>query len=209
MNAVQPLMQRGRAAWAGLAPREQRLVGGAALLVGLALLWWVGLSPALRTLRAAPAEHARLDAQLQQMQTLAAQAQALQAQPRIHREEALRTLESSVRDRLGPNTQVQPSAGDAVGVSMRGAPAETLGEWFSQVRTNARAVPREVHLTRSQIAPPGASGAPANPAANPAGATANRNRPASPAAGAPAAPPDDELPRIRWDGTLVLGLPAQ
>ena len=38
------------AAWARLDARERRLVAIAATVVGLALLWWVGLAPALRTL---------------------------------------------------------------------------------------------------------------------------------------------------------------
>jgi len=59
-----------RARWAALAMRERQMVGGAIALVALALLWWIALAPALRTLAAAPAEHAQLDAQLQQMATL-------------------------------------------------------------------------------------------------------------------------------------------
>ena len=170
--------------WAGLAPREQRLLGAGALLVVLALLWWVALAPALRTLATAPAEHARLDAQLQRMGALQTQARALQSQPRAHREEALRALEGSVRQGLGSQAQMQAS-GDAVGVALRGAPAEALGAWFAQARANARALPREVHLTRSQNAP--ASGA---------------------AATATAAAPDGAPAPIRWDGTVMLSLPA-
>ncbi|BEP63345.1 hypothetical protein GmRootV213_38990 [Variovorax sp. V213] len=56
-----------RARWASLDLRERRMVAIAATLVVLALLWWIALAPALRTLAAARAEHARLDAQLQQM----------------------------------------------------------------------------------------------------------------------------------------------
>ena len=46
--------------WQTLAPREQHLVRAAALLVALALLWWLALAPALHTLRSAPARHAAL-----------------------------------------------------------------------------------------------------------------------------------------------------
>ncbi|RYY92939.1 MAG: hypothetical protein EOO24_27875 [Comamonadaceae bacterium] len=62
-----------QARWAELAPRERQMVVVAVTLVVLALLWWVALAPALRTLAAARDEHARLDAQLQQMSTLQAQ----------------------------------------------------------------------------------------------------------------------------------------
>jgi type II secretory pathway component PulM len=42
------------AKWSQLSRREQALVGMAALLLGLAVLWSVGLKPALSTLRIAP-----------------------------------------------------------------------------------------------------------------------------------------------------------
>jgi general secretion pathway protein M len=62
MNWLESLEARWQAWWPELESREQRLIGAAAALVLLALLWWVALAPALRTLSAAPAEHARLDA---------------------------------------------------------------------------------------------------------------------------------------------------
>ena len=68
--------------WKALAPREQNLVLAASAIVALALLWWVALAPALKTLRTAPARHAALDAQLQRMQSLQAEALQLQAAPR-------------------------------------------------------------------------------------------------------------------------------
>ncbi|RYY94875.1 MAG: hypothetical protein EOO24_23900, partial [Comamonadaceae bacterium] len=138
-----------QARWTELAPRERRMVGIAGALVLLALLWWVALAPALRTLTAARDEHARLDAQLQQMSTLQAQARTLQAQPRANRDESLRALESAVRQGLGPNAQFA-GAGDGANVAMRGTPADQLAQWLAQARSNARAVPREAHLVRAQ-----------------------------------------------------------
>lgn len=191
MSAVRTLSARAQAWWNSLAVREQQGVGAAALLILLAVLWWVALAPALRTLAQAPAEHARLDAQLQQMAALRNQAQALQNQPRARREEAMRALEGTLRQNLGSNAQMQASGGDAVAIALRNAPAETLGDWFAQARANARALPREVHLTRSQVAP-------AATGATPGAAT-------PPAATAPTA---SGAARIQWDGTLVLSLPA-
>ena len=71
-----------RSRWQALAAREQTLVLAAAALVAVALLWWVAVAPALATLRTAPARHAELDAQLQRMQSLRAEAQQLQSAPR-------------------------------------------------------------------------------------------------------------------------------
>ena len=42
-----------KARWATLEVRERRMVYAAAALVALALLWWIALAPALRTLSAA------------------------------------------------------------------------------------------------------------------------------------------------------------
>jgi general secretion pathway protein M len=181
MKWLQPLEARWRAWWPELEPREQRLVMGAGVLLTLAALWWIALAPALRTLSAASAEHARLDAQLQQMTSLQAQAKALQSQPRASRDDALRSLEGSVHQNLGAAAQLQPAgAGEGVTVALRAVPAEALAQWFEQARSNARAVPREVHLTRSS---------PAN------------SKPAS-------SPTADAASGVHWDGTLVMGLPA-
>jgi len=162
-----------RARWTRLAAREQRLIAGAALVVGLALLWWVALAPALRTLSNAPAEHAKLDAQLQRMTALQTQARALQSQPRANRADALRALEASLRQELGTQAQMQAAgAGEGAALALRGAPAGALAQWLGQARGNARAIPREAHLTRA--------------------------RPTA----------EDGAGEVRWDGTLVMGLPA-
>ena len=52
------------AAWARLAERERRLVLLAASVLGLALIWLLAVSPALRTLRQAEALRAALAAAL-------------------------------------------------------------------------------------------------------------------------------------------------
>ncbi|TWD88495.1 general secretion pathway protein M [Variovorax beijingensis] len=168
-----------RARWAALELRERRMVAIAAVLVSLALLWWIALAPALRTLAAAPAEHAQLDAQLQQMAMLQNRAKALQAQPRLNRDDALRALETSVRESLGTNAQLMTASGDgAATLTMRATPAEAVAQWLAQARGNAHAVPREAHLTRAAATPP-ASGS-----------------------------KDPQPAKVRWEGTLVMALPA-
>jgi general secretion pathway protein M len=202
MNAwIETLQARWQAWWPELAPREQRMVIIAGALVALALVWWVALAPALRTLATAPAAHAELDAQLQQMAALQIQAKALQSQPRANREDALRALETSVRQGLGPNAQIQVAgagAGEGVLVTLRATPADGLAQWLAQARGNARAVPREVHLTRTQ------GGAPVP--GRSAGAFPSGPGAANAAAAAAAAAADT---RVRWDGTLVMNLPAR
>ncbi|MBG9389353.1 type II secretion system protein GspM [Caenimonas aquaedulcis] len=153
-----------KARWAGLRPREQALVAGAVVLVGLAIVWMLALAPAIKTLRTSEVQRRTLDAQLQRMQGLQAQAQALQSQPKQGFEEAMRLLEASVRERLGTTARMV-ATGDRVTLTLAGAAPDALAQWLTQARVNARALPGEAHLTRN------ASG--------------------------------------KWDGTLVLTLPAR
>lgn len=133
--------------WNSLPRREQRLVLVALALLLVALLWWVGLAPALATLRSADKQHQLLAVQLQQMQRLQAQAKTLQAQPRLALLEARRLLEASVKP-LGATAQLVV-AGERVTVTLRGASADALAQWLTQARLNARAVPSEARLVRS------------------------------------------------------------
>ena len=144
MNRTNALAAR----WAALAPREKLLVGTAAAVVGVAVLWWVGLAPALQTLRTAPEQHRALDAQLQRMQALQAQAQTLQAQPKQGYDEALRALELTIRQRLGTTARYS-IGGDRVTVTLTAAAPDTLAQWLTQARVNARALPAEARLVRN------------------------------------------------------------
>lgn len=134
--------------WAQLAPREQHLVGGAAGLVAAALAWWLLLAPALATLRAAESQHRVLDAQLQRMLGLQAQARTLQGQPRQSADEAGRLLEATVREKLGTTARMT-IAGERVTIALTGTSPDALGQWLTQARTNARVLPVEARLTRT------------------------------------------------------------
>ena len=147
--ALDPLLAR----WRALGPREQTLIRGAALLLGLAFLWWVLLAPPLHTLRQAEAQQRSLDAQVRKMQSLRAQAQALQAQPRISRDDALRALQASVK-LLGASAQLSV-VGDRATVTLRNTPADALAQWLAQARVNAGAIPDEARLVRNPSNPVG------------------------------------------------------
>lgn len=172
-----------QARWKALAPREQSLVLAAGAIVALALLWWVALAPALATLRNAPARHAELDTQMQRMLALQAEAQQLQSAPRSNPKDSAGTLRTALTQRLGPAGQLNV-VGDRVTVVLKGAPADGLAQWLAQARSNAHASPVEARLVRSVAAP-----APATAAG------------AATLGAAPSGAP-------RWDGTLVLALPA-
>ncbi|MEN9844161.1 MAG: hypothetical protein RLZZ612_1990 [Pseudomonadota bacterium] len=173
------------AVWARLAPREQRALRWAMGVVVLACLWWGVGAPAWKTWQRAPQQHRVLDAQWQQVQTLAQQARQLQAQPRLSRDDRLRALETATQRLLGTNGKLQVS-GDQATVTLQRASADGLANWLAEVRANARLTPAETRLTRDVAAAP--------PTANtPTAATTSR-----PAASG-AIPPT-------WSGMIFLSL---
>lgn len=138
-----------QAAHARLAPREQRAVTLAAWVLGLGLVWWLAVAPALSTLRQAPERHARIDAQLSQMRSMAASAESLRAQNTaspIGRDDALRALEQATAGLSG--TAQLAVLGDRATVTLRGTAPTALAQWLAQVRINARLLPLETKLTR-------------------------------------------------------------
>ncbi len=186
MNAV---AQR----WASLAEREKLMVAGAGLITGLALLWWVALAPALQTLRAADAQHAQVDAQLQSMRLLAAEATALRGQRTLGYEESLRNLENSVKQTLGAGATLSVSDARA-SLTLKGVSADALAQWLSQARVNARVVPSEARLQRSNAGAAVSAVAPPGTASSAIAASAATSVSPSP---------------VLWDGVLVLALPAR
>lgn len=137
-----------QARWEALAPREKLMVASAAALVAFAAVWWIAFAPALSVLRGAESQHRTLDAQRQQMIRLAAQARAMQAQPRQGHDEAMRQLDVAIRQHLGTNSRYSV-AGERVTVTLTGVPSETLAQWLAQARVNARALPAEARLNRN------------------------------------------------------------
>lgn len=149
-DALNPLVLR----WRSLDQGEQSWIRRAALVVGLAVVWWTLVAPPLRTLRLAPAQQVSLDAQWQKMQNLRAQALVLQAQPRISRDDALRGLDMSVKQLLAASAQLNV-AGDRATLTLRNAPADALAQWLAQTRMNARLIPSEARLVRNSANPAG------------------------------------------------------
>jgi len=135
--------------WNTLAPRERTLLTAAGALVLVALLWTLLLAPSLRVLRGAAAQSAALDAQLQRMQTLQAQAKALQQQAPLGYEDALRALQQATKQTLGAAAQVSVSvSGERATVTLQAVGADALAQWLAQARLNARSVPLEAKINR-------------------------------------------------------------
>ncbi|MFM6985725.1 MAG: type II secretion system protein GspM [Hydrogenophaga sp.] len=152
------LRQTLGAIWGRRAARERLALGFAAAVVGLAMLWWLGLAPALATLHRAPQQHQALDAQLSRMRVMATRAQALKAQggAPLSRDATQRALEQATRDLLGNAGQLSWQ-GDQATVVLTAAPPDALAGWLEQVRINARLVPVQADL-RFNASPAGWSG---------------------------------------------------
>lgn len=150
-NANPSALDRARTYWRALAPRERTLIGLAATCVTAALLWWIALAPALKVVRTAAAQHAALDAQINTLQSLQAQALQLQAIRSSAPTDRIAALRTSVEQQLGATGSLQAS-GERASVILDKASASQLAAWLAQARNNARAIPLEARLTRSTSA---------------------------------------------------------
>ncbi len=135
-----------RAWWLAQTARDRRL-----LLLGAAVLlafftWAVLLRPALGTLGRAAAESERLQAQMQTMQRLAAEAQQWRAQPPVSAEQSSTALQAAT-DRLGDSGRLALQADRAV-LTLNGASPAQLRDWLAEARSGARARPVQAQLTR-------------------------------------------------------------
>ncbi len=134
--------------WRQLKMSERRLILVAFWVILTALLWWLAIAPALKTLKEAPSEHRALDAKLLSMRVLSAEAKTLQSQPKLGFDEAQKALQSSVSQRFGSTAQLN-LAGERATVTLKNANPQELALWLAQARVNARALPSEAKLTRN------------------------------------------------------------
>jgi general secretion pathway protein M len=178
------LRSQAQAAWAQRSPRERLWLTLAGVVMAGALLWQVGLAPALSTWREAPERQARLDQQTRQMLSLQAQARPLQKTTAIPRTQASRWLEGSVGEALGAGARIQVQ-GDRATLTLQAAPAAELALWLAQAREQAQALPVQAQLQQ----------APVDPIAQAKGKNAVMRPAPSQDTGA------------RWRGTVVLSLP--
>ena len=137
----------GQARWQGLSARERLLVS---ILLGLFGIWLfisIAISPALRTLNSAQQQRAEVAQQVVQMRALQQRAQELQKTKPLSRDESLRSLQS-ITPTGNPALQMTIQ-GDRVLVQLKNLSASQLATWLAQARSNAQALPDEVHISRS------------------------------------------------------------
>ena len=140
------LRAQAAAAWRGRTPRERQAISWGAVALGVLLVWLFAVQPALRTMREAPPRLDRLDAELQQMQRLAAESRTLRATPPVAPSQAGAALQAATA-RLGAAGRLA-LLGDRATLTLAGADAQQLQSWLAEARRAARARPIEAQLTR-------------------------------------------------------------
>lgn len=178
----------GQSRWQGLNARERLLVSVLLGLFGVWLFVSIAISPALRTLNASESQRAEVAQQVVQMRALQQRAQELQKTKPLSRDESIRSLQS-ITPTGNPALQMTIQ-GDRVLVQLKNLSASQLANWLAQARSNAQALPDEVHISRSATSSVSSS----TSVSALSGVNANGNT-----ANATAA----------WDGQIILRLPQR
>ena len=178
----------GQSRWQGLNARERLLVSVFLGLFGVWLFVSIAISPALRTLNASENQRAEVAQQVVQMRALQQRAQELQKTKPLSRDESLRSLQS-ITPAGNPALQMTVQ-GDRVMVQLKNLSASQLANWLAQARSNAQALPDEVHISRSATSSVSSSiSVSALSGVNANGNTANAT--------------------AAWDGQIILRLPQR
>ncbi len=138
--------QQAQARWRSFAPRERLALALGGGLLALLLAWSLLIAPAWRTVRIAPIELDRLDAQLQQMQRLATEARSVQGAAPVSAAQAVEPLKHAT-ERLGGRGAIA-FQGERATLTLTGVSGEALRAWLVEVRSGAHARPVEVQLNR-------------------------------------------------------------
>jgi len=144
--ALASLRQQAGTWWRARTSRERQAVVVVGLVLALFVAWSLLVQPALLTVREAPAQLDRLDAQYQQMQRIAAESGALRAAPRVPPGQAVQALKAAT-DRLGERGKLLQQ-GDRATLTLTGVAPEALRGWLNEARSGARARPVEAQLQR-------------------------------------------------------------
>jgi general secretion pathway protein M len=146
---IASLGQQARTWWLARTPRERQSVGLVVAVLLLFVVWSALVQPALRTVREAPGQLDRLDAQYQQMQRIATESTALRAAPRVAPSEAAQALKAAT-DRLGEHGKIL-LLGDRATLTLTGVSPEALRAWLNEARSGARARPVDAQLQRGPL----------------------------------------------------------
>ena len=133
--------------WQARTPRERQLMALVGCVLGFFVVWSLFVQPALQTVRQAPAELDRLDAQLQRMQRVADESGALRATPRVAPSQAAQAMRAAAAQ-LGDRARLTLQ-GDRATLTLVGVDPEALRAFLVEARSGARARPNEAQLQRA------------------------------------------------------------
>ena len=85
---------------------------------------------------------------MQAMQAMQLQAQAVQKQPALAFDEAVRALTAATKQTLGASAQLV-LAGERASITVKDASPDALAEWLTQARLNARSALIEARIVRA------------------------------------------------------------
>lgn len=132
-----------------MSPRERQLVLGAALVLFLALLWLVAISPALNTLAKAPDQVRVLESELTVMRQQATEIESLRALPaRNVPTDFAGTVQSRIKAALGDTARVTGTPAQ-VTLNIQNANAATLLTALQEVSDAAQARIESINLARN------------------------------------------------------------
>lgn len=134
--------------WQSIPPQTRTLGILVSAAVAVVLLSALTIVPSLKVIRFAPADHQKLDQQLDLMRNLATQAQSAKAQPKPVADDALKFLDDSVKQTLAATAQMTVS-GDRATVTLKNASPESVTAWLTTLRSTGRLLPAEAKLTRT------------------------------------------------------------
>lgn len=149
-----PAADRARQRYQALAPRERRLVNGAAALLGATLAFTILIEPALNTTRKLQGELPQLRGQAAAVADVATQAAALRgkaAAPAVTLPAAADISASLERAGLPADhwTLDHPGQGDSVKLSLTEIPSSALLRWLENAAGDWGLAVKEVDLTRA------------------------------------------------------------
>lgn len=144
--ALASLSQQAGNWWRARTPRERQAVALVATLLIVFAVWSVLVQPAWRVASTAPAQIDQLNAQLEQMKRVAAEAQGLRGTPPVTVAQASAALKSST-ERLGDKARLTLQ-GDRATLTLNGVAGDALRAWLVEARSGARARPLEAQLQR-------------------------------------------------------------
>jgi general secretion pathway protein M len=147
--ALSSLRQQAGVWWRARAPRERQALAIVIAVLLIYIVWSLMIQPALKTVREAPAQLDRLEAQYQQMQRIGIESTSLRGAPRVSPTQAAAALRAAT-DRLGDRGKLTMQ-GDRATLTLTGVSSDALRSWLNEARSGARARPVEAQLQRGAL----------------------------------------------------------